>query len=117
MVIEIMLFPPRSIGAYQPTGDNTHSFQASAMGKSFGVFLVVFSGSLALGVVTGVMTALISCHPWQRSDRPVTSSPVLEVNPSTGTFYGFEAGRYLNIEINTNDHRGPALGYQNLRLG
>ena len=97
MVIEIMLFLPRSIGAYQPTGDNTHSFQASAMGKSFGVFLVVFSGSLALGVATGVMTALISCHPWQSSDRPVTSSPVLEVNPSTGTFYGFEAGRYLNI--------------------
>ncbi|XP_062309548.1 sodium/hydrogen exchanger 6-like isoform X2 [Osmerus eperlanus] len=49
-----------SIGAYQPTGDNSHSFQASAMGKSFGVFLVVFSGSLALGVATGVMTALIS---------------------------------------------------------
>ncbi|XP_046899223.1 sodium/hydrogen exchanger 6-like [Hypomesus transpacificus] len=49
-----------SIGAYQPTGDNTHSFQASAMGKSFGVFLVVFSGSLALGVATGVMTALVT---------------------------------------------------------
>ncbi|XP_062309547.1 sodium/hydrogen exchanger 6-like isoform X1 [Osmerus eperlanus] len=49
-----------SIGAYQPTGDNSHSFQASAMGKSFGVFLVVFSGSLALGVATGVMTALVT---------------------------------------------------------
>ncbi|CDQ93051.1 unnamed protein product [Oncorhynchus mykiss] len=49
-----------SIGAYQPAGDNSHTFDATAMIKSFGVFLGVFSGSLALGVATGVMTALIS---------------------------------------------------------
>lgn len=48
--------------AYQPTGDNSHSFEATALLKSFGIFLGVFSGSFALGVATGVMTALISSH-------------------------------------------------------
>ncbi|TNN64233.1 Sodium/hydrogen exchanger 6 [Liparis tanakae] len=38
-----------SIVAYQPAGDNSHSFEALAMLKSFGVFLGVFSGSFALG--------------------------------------------------------------------
>ncbi|RVE64057.1 hypothetical protein OJAV_G00142620 [Oryzias javanicus] len=42
-----------SIVAYQPAGDNSHSFEAMAMLKSFGVFLGVFSGSFALGVSTG----------------------------------------------------------------
>uniref|UniRef100_A0A3Q3A794 Sodium/hydrogen exchanger n=1 Tax=Kryptolebias marmoratus TaxID=37003 RepID=A0A3Q3A794_KRYMA len=45
-----------SIVAYQPAGDNSHSFEAMAVVKSFGVFLGVFSGSFALGVVTGVLT-------------------------------------------------------------
>uniref|UniRef100_A0A3B4A750 Sodium/hydrogen exchanger n=1 Tax=Periophthalmus magnuspinnatus TaxID=409849 RepID=A0A3B4A750_9GOBI len=45
-----------SIVAYQPAGDNSHSFEAMAMLKSFGVFLGVFSGSFALGVATGVVT-------------------------------------------------------------
>ncbi|KAL2077184.1 hypothetical protein ACEWY4_026688 [Coilia grayii] len=49
-----------SIGAYQPQGDNSHTFEAMAMLKSFGVFLGVFSGSFALGVVIGVMTALVT---------------------------------------------------------
>uniref|UniRef100_A0A8C5FGT2 Sodium/hydrogen exchanger n=1 Tax=Gadus morhua TaxID=8049 RepID=A0A8C5FGT2_GADMO len=49
-----------SIAAYQPAGDNSHSFEALAMLKSFGVFLAVFSGSFLLGVATGVMTAFIS---------------------------------------------------------
>ncbi|KAK5858798.1 hypothetical protein PBY51_002913 [Eleginops maclovinus] len=52
----------RSIVAYQPAGDNSHSFEGMAMLKSFGVFLGVFSGSFALGVATGFMTALISFH-------------------------------------------------------
>uniref|UniRef100_A0AAQ5WVW5 Cation/H+ exchanger transmembrane domain-containing protein n=1 Tax=Amphiprion ocellaris TaxID=80972 RepID=A0AAQ5WVW5_AMPOC len=51
-----------SIVAYQPAGDNSHSFEAMAMLKSFGIFLGVFSGSFALGVATGVMTAFISSH-------------------------------------------------------
>ncbi|XP_072230980.1 sodium/hydrogen exchanger 6-like [Leuresthes tenuis] len=49
-----------SIVAYQPAGDNSHSFEAMALLKSFGIFLGVFSGAFALGVVTGVMTAFIS---------------------------------------------------------
>ncbi|KAL4648274.1 sodium/hydrogen exchanger 6 [Arapaima gigas] len=55
-----------SIVAYQPTGDNSHTFEATAMLKSFGVFLGVFSGSFALGVATGIMTALISCNAFTK---------------------------------------------------
>ncbi|KPP59277.1 hypothetical protein Z043_122815, partial [Scleropages formosus] len=47
-----------SIVAYQPAGDNSHTFEATAMLKSFGVFLGVFSGSFALGVATGIFTKL-----------------------------------------------------------
>ncbi|XP_077361594.1 sodium/hydrogen exchanger 6b [Festucalex cinctus] len=49
-----------SIVAYQPAGDNSHSFEATATLKSLGVFLGVFSGSFALGVATGVVTALVT---------------------------------------------------------
>ncbi|KAM8742580.1 sodium/hydrogen exchanger 6-like isoform 2-T2 [Acanthopagrus schlegelii] len=49
-----------SIVAYQPAGDNSHSFEAMALLKSFGIFLGVFSGSFALGVATGVMTAFVT---------------------------------------------------------
>nr|UAT87913.1 Slc9a6b [Atractoscion nobilis] len=49
-----------SIVAYQPAGDNSHSFEAMALLKSFSIFLGVFSGSFALGVATGVMTALVT---------------------------------------------------------
>uniref|UniRef100_A0A671RRN8 Sodium/hydrogen exchanger n=1 Tax=Sinocyclocheilus anshuiensis TaxID=1608454 RepID=A0A671RRN8_9TELE len=49
-----------SIVAYQPTGANTHTFDASAFFKSVGIFLGIFSGSFAMGAVTGVVTALIS---------------------------------------------------------
>lgn len=60
----IFFFSPSlsSIVAYQPAGDNSHSFEAMALLKSFGIFLGVFSGSFALGVATGVMTAFISFH-------------------------------------------------------
>lgn len=50
----------RSIVAYQPQGDNSHTFEVMALLKSFGMFLGVFSGSFALGVATGVVTAIIS---------------------------------------------------------
>lgn len=50
----------RSIVAYQPEGDNSHTFEVMAVLKSFGMFLGVFSGSFSLGVVTGIVTALIS---------------------------------------------------------
>ncbi|KAM9835526.1 sodium/hydrogen exchanger 6a [Syngnathus typhle] len=49
-----------SIVAYQPEGDNSHTFEVVAMFKSFGMFLGVFSGSFALGGAIGVVTALIS---------------------------------------------------------
>ncbi|GAA6109741.1 sodium/hydrogen exchanger 6a [Tachysurus ichikawai] len=49
-----------SIIAYQPEGDNSHTFEAMAMLKSFGVFLGVFSGSFALGVATGYVSLTLS---------------------------------------------------------
>uniref|UniRef100_A0A3Q1B8E0 Sodium/hydrogen exchanger n=1 Tax=Amphiprion ocellaris TaxID=80972 RepID=A0A3Q1B8E0_AMPOC len=49
-----------SIVAYQPSGTNTHMFDASAFFKSVGVFLGIFSGSFLMGAATGVVTALIS---------------------------------------------------------
>uniref|UniRef100_A0A672QNH1 Solute carrier family 9 member 7 n=1 Tax=Sinocyclocheilus grahami TaxID=75366 RepID=A0A672QNH1_SINGR len=50
-----------SIVAYQPTGSNTHTFDASAFFKSVGIFLGIFSGSFAMGAVTGVVT--LHCFP------------------------------------------------------
>jgi len=52
----------RSIVAYQPEGDNRHTFDGSALLKSLGVFLGFFSGSFAMGAATGVMTALVSLY-------------------------------------------------------
>lgn len=49
-----------SIVAYQPQGDNSHTFEAMALLKSLGMFLGVFSGSFSLGVATGVVTALVT---------------------------------------------------------
>ncbi|XP_012717168.1 sodium/hydrogen exchanger 6 isoform X2 [Fundulus heteroclitus] len=49
-----------SIVAYQPQGDNSHTFEVMAMLKSFGMFLGVFSGSFSLGVATGIVTALVT---------------------------------------------------------
>ncbi|XP_024918772.1 sodium/hydrogen exchanger 6a isoform X3 [Cynoglossus semilaevis] len=49
-----------SIVAYQPAGDNSHTFEVMALLKSFGMFLGVFSGSFALGVATGIVTALVT---------------------------------------------------------
>ncbi|NWX91745.1 SL9A6 protein, partial [Nothoprocta pentlandii] len=54
-----------SIVAYQPAGDNSHTFDVTAMFKSIGIFLGIFSGSFAMGAATGVVTALISfSFPW-----------------------------------------------------
>uniref|UniRef100_A0A4W4DPM1 Sodium/hydrogen exchanger n=1 Tax=Electrophorus electricus TaxID=8005 RepID=A0A4W4DPM1_ELEEL len=53
-----------SIVAYQPSGVNTHTFDASAFFKSVGVFLGIFSGSFAMGAVTGVVTfTKLHCFP------------------------------------------------------
>uniref|UniRef100_A0A674P3W7 Sodium/hydrogen exchanger n=1 Tax=Takifugu rubripes TaxID=31033 RepID=A0A674P3W7_TAKRU len=53
-----------SIVAYQPRGANTHMFDASAFFTSIGVFLGIFSGSFAMGAVTGVVTfTKLHCFP------------------------------------------------------
>ncbi|XP_056269854.1 sodium/hydrogen exchanger 7-like [Pseudoliparis swirei] len=49
-----------SIMAYQPSGANTHMFDAAAFFKSVGVFLGIFSGSFVMGAATGVVTALVT---------------------------------------------------------
>ncbi|XP_019936408.1 sodium/hydrogen exchanger 7 isoform X1 [Paralichthys olivaceus] len=49
-----------SIVAYQPSGANTHMFDAAAFFKSVGVFLGIFSGSFIMGAATGVVTALVT---------------------------------------------------------
>ncbi|XP_073726410.1 sodium/hydrogen exchanger 7 isoform X1 [Misgurnus anguillicaudatus] len=49
-----------SIVAYQPTGGNSHTFDASAFFKSVGIFLGIFSGSFLMGAATGVVTALVT---------------------------------------------------------
>jgi len=46
--------------AYQPAGDNSHTFDVTAMFKSIGIFLGIFSGSFAMGAATGVVTALVT---------------------------------------------------------
>lgn len=49
-----------SIVAYQPSGENSHKFDASALFKSIGVFIGIFSGSFLMGAATGVVTALVT---------------------------------------------------------
>uniref|UniRef100_A0A672SRK4 Solute carrier family 9 member 6b n=1 Tax=Sinocyclocheilus grahami TaxID=75366 RepID=A0A672SRK4_SINGR len=57
---QLTFSPIISIVAYQPEGDNRHTFDGSALLKSLCVFLGVFSGSFAMGAATGVMTALVT---------------------------------------------------------
>ncbi|KAI1234859.1 hypothetical protein IHE44_0003243 [Lamprotornis superbus] len=49
-----------SIVAYQPAGDNSHTFDVTAMFKSIGIFLGIFSGSFAMGAATGVCLSKLS---------------------------------------------------------
>uniref|UniRef100_A0A3Q1NA14 Solute carrier family 9 member A6 n=1 Tax=Bos taurus TaxID=9913 RepID=A0A3Q1NA14_BOVIN len=49
-----------SIVAYQPAGDNSHTFDVTAMFKSIGIFLGIFSGSFAMGAATGVLFELLN---------------------------------------------------------
>ncbi|KAF4026800.1 hypothetical protein G4228_019542 [Cervus hanglu yarkandensis] len=48
-----------SIVAYQPAGDNSHTFDVTAMFKSIGIFLGIFSGSFAMGAATGVIAIFL----------------------------------------------------------
>ncbi|KAM9326517.1 sodium/hydrogen exchanger 6 [Gastrophryne carolinensis] len=49
-----------SIVAYQPAGDNSHTFDTTALFKSVGIFLAIFSGSFAMGAAIGLATALVT---------------------------------------------------------
>ncbi|KTF83170.1 hypothetical protein cypCar_00024597 [Cyprinus carpio] len=51
-----------SIMAYQPAGANTHTFDASAFFKSVGIFLGIFSGSFAMGVVAVLFCGITQAH-------------------------------------------------------
>jgi len=77
-VLKHIWFGCRSIAAYQPSGANTHMFDAAAFFKSVGVFLGIFSGSFIMGAVTGVVTALISFSQSPLSLRPIVviSQPI-----------------------------------------
>nr|XP_057943890.1 sodium/hydrogen exchanger 6-like isoform X2 [Doryrhamphus excisus] len=84
-----------SIVAYQPAGDNSHSFEAMALLKSFGIFLGVFSGSFALGVATGVVTALVTKFTKLR-DFPLLET-ALFVLMSWSTFLLAEACGFTGV--------------------
>uniref|UniRef100_A0A8C1Q9I4 Sodium/hydrogen exchanger n=1 Tax=Cyprinus carpio TaxID=7962 RepID=A0A8C1Q9I4_CYPCA len=97
-----------SIVAYQPEGDNRHTFDGSALLKSLGVFLGVFSGSFAMGAATGVMTALVTKFTKLR-DFPLLETALFFLM-SWSTFLLAEAcgftGNYGNtiIEISVQLH-------------
>uniref|UniRef100_A0A8C9TGQ1 Sodium/hydrogen exchanger n=1 Tax=Scleropages formosus TaxID=113540 RepID=A0A8C9TGQ1_SCLFO len=85
-----------SIVAYQPAGDNSHTFEATAMLKSFGVFLGVFSGSFALGVATGIVTALISSDFTKLRDFPLLETALFFLM-SWSTFLLAEACGFTGV--------------------
>ncbi|KAM9373727.1 LOW QUALITY PROTEIN: sodium/hydrogen exchanger 6 [Phaethornis superciliosus] len=79
-----------SIVAYQPAGDNSHTFDVTAMFKSIGIFLGIFSGSFAMGAATGVVTALISFFVFTK----LREFPLLE----TGLFFLMSWSTFLLAE-------------------
>ncbi|NXP14709.1 SL9A6 protein, partial [Thinocorus orbignyianus] len=79
-----------SIVAYQPAGDNSHTFDVTAMFKSIGIFLGIFSGSFAMGAATGVVTALISFLLFTK----LREFPLLE----TGLFFLMSWSTFLLAE-------------------
>uniref|UniRef100_A0A672NYE4 Sodium/hydrogen exchanger n=1 Tax=Sinocyclocheilus grahami TaxID=75366 RepID=A0A672NYE4_SINGR len=85
-----------SIVAYQPEGDNTHTFEAMAMLKSFGIFLGVFSGSFALGGATGVVTALISFNFTKLRELPLLETALFFLM-SWSTFLLAEACGFTGV--------------------
>ncbi|NWU60182.1 SL9A6 protein, partial [Pterocles burchelli] len=83
-----------SIVAYQPAGDNSHTFDVTAMFKSIGIFLGIFSGSFAMGAATGVVTALISFLLFFPSFTKLREFPLLE----TGLFFLMSWSTFLLAE-------------------
>ncbi|NXK51775.1 SL9A6 protein, partial [Chauna torquata] len=82
-----------SIVAYQPAGDNSHTFDVTAMFKSIGIFLGIFSGSFAMGAATGVVTALISFSLFFQFTK-LREFPLLE----TGLFFLMSWSTFLLAE-------------------
>ncbi|NWZ19606.1 SL9A6 protein, partial [Asarcornis scutulata] len=82
-----------SIVAYQPAGDNSHTFDVTAMFKSIGIFLGIFSGSFAMGAATGVVTALISFLLFFQFTK-LREFPLLE----TGLFFLMSWSTFLLAE-------------------
>uniref|UniRef100_A0A803VW79 Cation/H+ exchanger transmembrane domain-containing protein n=1 Tax=Ficedula albicollis TaxID=59894 RepID=A0A803VW79_FICAL len=95
-----------SIVAYQPAGDNSHTFDVTAMFKSIGIFLGIFSGSFAMGAATGVVTALVTKFTKLRE------FPLLE----TGLFFLMSWSTFLLAEACgfTGKH-SPAPGMETCR--
>ncbi|CAH2315173.1 sodium hydrogen exchanger 6 [Pelobates cultripes] len=77
-----------SIGAYRPAGENTHTFDITAMLKSVGIFLGIFSGSFAMGAATGVTKT--HCTPFTK----LREFPLLE----TGLFFLMSWSTFLLAE-------------------
>ncbi|NXT12053.1 SL9A6 protein, partial [Prunella fulvescens] len=89
-----------SIVAYQPAGDNSHTFDVTAMFKSIGIFLGIFSGSFAMGAATGVVTALISFSLLSLTICNVTKFTKLREFPllETGLFFLMSWSTFLLAE-------------------
>uniref|UniRef100_A0A8C7EA53 Sodium/hydrogen exchanger n=1 Tax=Nothoprocta perdicaria TaxID=30464 RepID=A0A8C7EA53_NOTPE len=82
-----------SIVAYQPAGDNSHTFDVTAMFKSIGIFLGIFSGSFAMGAATGVVTlSLTVCNVTKFTK--LREFPLLE----TGLFFLMSWSTFLLAE-------------------
>ncbi|NWR68626.1 SL9A6 protein, partial [Centropus unirufus] len=80
-----------SIVAYQPAGDNSHTFDVTAMFKSIGIFLGIFSGSFAMGAATGVLSLTI-CNVTKFTK--LREFPLLE----TGLFFLMSWSTFLLAE-------------------
>ncbi|NXA37031.1 SL9A6 protein, partial [Eudromia elegans] len=80
-----------SIVAYQPAGDNSHTFDVTAMFKSIGIFLGIFSGSFAMGAATGVLTLTV-CNVTKFTK--LREFPLLE----TGLFFLMSWSTFLLAE-------------------
>uniref|UniRef100_A0A7M4EM79 Sodium/hydrogen exchanger n=1 Tax=Crocodylus porosus TaxID=8502 RepID=A0A7M4EM79_CROPO len=81
-----------SIVAYQPAGDNSHTFDVMAMLKSIGIFLGIFSGSFAMGSGVFNIRSLTICNVTKFTK--LREFPLLE----TGLFFLMSWSTFLLAE-------------------